>query len=77
LTDDASARLAATTLGMRVYGTIGILLRTIRRQQLTRAEVLGILQVLPNQSTLHIKSSLLREIVDRLAGDVDSVRMAV
>jgi predicted nucleic acid-binding protein len=71
LTDDAAARLAATTLGLRVHGTIGILLRAIRRQQLTRAEVLGILQVLPNQSTLHIKSSLLQEIVDRLEEGVD------
>ena len=36
LTDDAAARLAATSLGMRVHGTIGILLRAIRRQQLTQ-----------------------------------------
>ena len=66
LTDDAAARLAATTLGLRVHGTIGILLRAIRRQQLTRLEVLEILQNLPSQSTLHIKTSLLQEIIDRL-----------
>ena len=66
LTDDAAARLAANALGLRVHGTIGILLRAIRRQQLTRSEVLEILQNLPSQSTLHIKTSLLNEIMDRL-----------
>lgn len=66
LTDDAAARLAATTLRLRVHGTIGILLRAIRREQLTRSEVLEILRNLPSQSTLHIKASLLQEIMDRL-----------
>ena len=66
LTDDAAARLAANTLGLRVHGTIGILLRAIRRQQLTRSEVLEILRNLTSQSTLHIKPSLLQEIMDRL-----------
>ncbi len=66
LTDDAAARLAATTLGLRVHGTIGILLRAIRRQQRTRDEVLEILRNLPSNSTLHIKASLIQEIIDRL-----------
>ena len=66
LTDDAAARLAANTLGLRVHGTIGILLRAIRRQQLTRSEVLEILRNLTSQSTLHIKASLLQEIMARL-----------
>ena len=66
LTDDAAARLAANALGLRVHGTIGILLRAIRRQQRTRSEVLEILRNLPIQSTLHIKASLLNEIMDRL-----------
>ncbi|MGK7892399.1 MAG: DNA-binding protein [Xenococcus sp. (in: cyanobacteria)] len=66
VTDDAAARLAANTLGLRVHGTIGILLRAIRRQQLTHSEVLEILGNLTSQSTLHIKASLLQEIIDRL-----------
>lgn len=66
LTDDAAARLAATTLGLRVHGTIGILLRALRRQQLTQAQVLEILTNVPTQSTLHIKANLLQEIIDRL-----------
>ena len=66
LTDDAAARLAANALGLKVHGTIGILLRAIRRQQRTRSEVLEILRNLPIQSTLHIKASLLNEIMDHL-----------
>ena len=66
LTDDAAARLAATTLGLRVHGTVGVLLRSIRRKQYTRSQVLEILRTLPTRSTLHIKSSLLDEIIERL-----------
>lgn len=66
LTDDAAARLAAVTLGYRVHGTIGILLRAIRRQQRSQKEVLAILQKLPQQSTLHLRASLLEDILTRL-----------
>jgi predicted nucleic acid-binding protein len=66
LTDDAAARLAVTTLGYRVHGSIGILLRAIRRQQRTRDEVLNLLQVLPTRSTIHIRASLLQEIIAQL-----------
>ncbi|GEM_PF-5710907 len=38
LTDDAAARLAAEELGYRVRGSIGILLRAIRRGRLMAAE---------------------------------------
>ena len=66
LTDDAAARLAAVTLGYRVHGTIGILLRAVRRRQRSRDEVLTILRNLPTQSTLHIRDKLLQEIITRL-----------
>lgn len=66
LTDDAAARLAAVTLGYRVHGTIGILLRAIRRQQRARDEILIILRQLPGHSTLHIRPSLLQEIIAKL-----------
>jgi len=71
LTDDAAARLAATTLGVRVHGAIGILLRAIRRQQLSRAEVIEILQTLPCQSTLHVKASLLEKVLTRLREEAE------
>jgi predicted nucleic acid-binding protein len=63
LTDDAAARLAAVTLGYKVHGTIGILLRAIRRQQRTPDEILTTLRYLPDHSTLHIRPSLLEEII--------------
>jgi predicted nucleic acid-binding protein len=66
LTDDAAARLAAVTLGYRVHGAIGVLLRAIRRQQRTRDEVLTILHELPQQSTLYLRASLLQDIITRL-----------
>lgn len=63
LTDDAAARLAADGLGYRAHGSIGILLRAIRRQRRTPGEVLSILRDLPIRSTLHIRSDLLQEII--------------
>ena len=66
LTDDAAARLAAVTLGYRVHGTIGVLLRAIRREQRSQEEVLTILRILPKQSTLHIRMKLLQDIITRL-----------
>ena len=63
LTDDAAARLAAATLGYQVHGTIGILIRAIRRQQKSKEEILTILRGLPDLSTLHIRPGLLKEIV--------------
>ena len=66
LTDDAAARLAAANLGYRVHGTIGILLRAIRRQQKTTEEVIAIMRELPHRSTLHIRKQLLEEIIVRI-----------
>jgi predicted nucleic acid-binding protein len=63
LTDDAAARLAAQTLGYKVHGTIGILLRSIRRNQCTQEEILDLLEHLPSRSTLHITQSLLHEVI--------------
>lgn len=70
LTDDAAARLAATTIGYRVHGTIGVLIRAIRRHQLTKEQVISLLRQLPTQSTLHIRPSLLQEIITRLEDEM-------
>lgn len=66
-TDDTAARLAAKTLQVSAHGTLGILLRAIRRKQRTTDEVLEILQALPDRSTLHVKRELLHEIIKRVA----------
>lgn len=70
LTDDAAARLAATGLGHQAHGTIGIVLRAIRRQQRTPDEVLSILRDLPSRSTLHIRPGLLEEIIAQVEGRI-------
>jgi len=71
LTDDASARLVAEQMGFKVHGTIGILLRSIRRRQRKPEEVIQILTDIPLKSTLYIKSSLLGEIILRTKGEFD------
>jgi predicted nucleic acid-binding protein len=64
LTDDAAARLAAQSLHYRVHGSIGILLRSLRRGQRTPTEILSLLETLPERSTLHITTKLLQEVID-------------
>lgn len=63
LTDDTAARLAAGNLGIVSHGTIGILVRSIRRRQRTRAEILAVLRALPAKSSLHLKRSLLDAVI--------------
>jgi predicted nucleic acid-binding protein len=63
LTDDTAARLAGRSLGLHVHGTIGILVRAIRRKQRTKDAILFVLRSLPNKSTLHIKRTLLDEVI--------------
>jgi len=66
LTDDTAARLAAGVLGVGVHGTIGILVRAIRRTQRTREQVLDTLSAIPVKSTLHLKRSFLAKIIDQV-----------
>ena len=66
LSDDTAARLAAKQLGIQVHGTLGILLRAVRRQQLTVAEVSSLLRAIPERSTLHVKPSLLESVIVQL-----------
>jgi len=66
LTDDTAARLAAKSLNIRSYGTIGVLLRAIRRNQLKPIEVIRYLEQVPSTSTLFIKKSFLHEIIDNV-----------
>ena len=63
LADDTATRLAAGNLGIATHGTIGILVRAIRRRQRTKPEVLAVLRVLTAQSTLHLKRSLLDAVI--------------
>ena len=66
LTDDMAARLAANSLGIRPRGTLGLLVRAIRRGQRSITEVLALLRSLPARSTLHLKQSLLDAVIDQV-----------
>jgi predicted nucleic acid-binding protein len=68
LTDDAAARLAAKSLNIRAYGSIGILLRAIRRKQSSPAGVIKLLEEIPLKTTLFIRKNLLREIIEEVKG---------
>lgn len=63
LTDDAAARLAARGLDIRVHGTIGVLLRSLRRGKRSRNAVAVLLRGLPRRSTLHVRADLLNEFI--------------
>ena len=63
LTDDTAARLAAASLQIKAHGTLGILIRAIRRNQRSKDHVLAILKMIPTESSLHIKRTLLESII--------------
>ncbi|HUO08541.1 MAG TPA: DNA-binding protein [Phycisphaerae bacterium] len=67
LTDDAAARLAAESLNLRVHGTLGIIIRSVRVMLRSREEVLGILNSLPRRSTLYVSAELLGEVIARVS----------
>jgi predicted nucleic acid-binding protein len=66
LTDDTAARLAAGNLRIGTHGTIGILVRAIRRRQRTKGEILAALRSIPTRSTLHLKRSLLESVISEV-----------
>ncbi len=69
LTDDTAARLAARTLGIVAHGTLGVLIRAIRRGQRTRQQVLDTLRLLPAVSSIHLKPALLEEVIQQVKRD--------
>ena len=58
--------MVAEQMKFKVHGTIGILLRSIRRGQKKPEEVLQILADIPQASTLYIKHTLLNEILQKV-----------
>ena len=66
LTDDAAARLAAEALQIRVHGSIGVLLRSVRLGRRTRDQVIAALESLGERSSLHIRPALVAEVVQGL-----------
>jgi predicted nucleic acid-binding protein len=70
LTDDTAARLAAGNLSIPVHGTIGVVVRSIRCHQRTAEQVLAVLRSLPQQSTLHLKRSLLDAVIQEVESSI-------
>lgn len=66
LTDDAAARLVAERLEYEVHGTIGVIVRALRRQQRTKRQVLNLLRALPHRSTLFIQTKLLESVIEQI-----------
>jgi predicted nucleic acid-binding protein len=66
LTDDAAARLVAERLDYAVHGTIGVLLRAVRRRQRSKRQLLNLLKNLPSRSTLFIESELLAHVIEQV-----------
>ena len=75
LTDDTAARLNAKTLHIRAHGSLGLLIRAIRRDQLSTRQVVMLLQQIPSRSGLHIRPGLLADIIrqDDESPDVQSL----
>lgn len=65
LTDDTAARLAAKSMNIISHGTLGLLLRAVRQRLRTSSEILDLLEAIPHRTTLHIRSSLLNQVIEK------------
>lgn len=63
LTDDTAARLAAKALNISAHGTIGVLVRAIRRQQRSKAEILKLLSTISGRTTLYLRPAFLADVI--------------
>lgn len=66
LSDDDAARQTAEALGFQVAGTLGLLLRGIRRGQISSTQVRQLADQLPQRSTLHVSRALLKRFTDSI-----------
>lgn len=66
LSDDDAARQTAEALGFPVTGTLGLLLRGIRRKQISGAQVRSLVAEFSNRTTLHVSRALLKRFSDSI-----------
>lgn len=66
LSNDDAARQTAVALGFTVSGTLGLILRGVRRGKLSRTEAINLLTQIPSASTLHASRHLLTRITAAL-----------
>jgi predicted nucleic acid-binding protein len=55
--------MAAASLEISAHGSIGILVRAIRRNQRSKEQIIAILHGMPMNSSLHLKRSLLEAVI--------------
>jgi len=65
LSDDRAAREAADRLGLKVKGTIGLILDAVDSGSRTRRQIVNLLRSIPRRTTLHITSGLLANLIVR------------
>jgi predicted nucleic acid-binding protein len=66
LTDDTAARLAAKNLSINAHGSLGLLVRAVRRGLRTPAEVINLLIAIPQKTSLHIRPKLLNDVIEQV-----------
>lgn len=66
LSDDDAARLTAESLGFAVAGTLGLLLRGIRRGQISSHRVRKMAAEFPTLCSLHISQALLKRFSEAI-----------
>ena len=66
LSDDDAARQSAEALGFPVAGTLGLLLRGIRRKIISSAQVRQVAAEISQRSTLHISRALLKRFAESI-----------
>ena len=71
LADDAATRLAARTVGLRTYGTLGVVMRAARLGRREPAAVLGLLVQMPGLCSLRLRPGLLESAIDHFKIDHD------
>jgi predicted nucleic acid-binding protein len=69
LSDDAAARTVAKAVGFQTHGTIGLILRSWRRQKISKTDMLQLLHDLPVRTTLHLRKELLDSILATAAAE--------
>lgn len=67
LSDDAAARLVAGKLGYQIHGTIGVVVRALRRRQRTKRQVLNLLRSIPRRSSLFVAAALLESVIEEVS----------
>jgi predicted nucleic acid-binding protein len=66
LTDDAAARLVSEQMKIEVHGTLGLLIRGVRKGKRLPTQVIQTLESLPARSSLYISPRLLADVIQKL-----------